>query len=210
MNTGIGDAVNLAWKLASVLKDKSQDSLLDSYEPERIAFARTLVATTDRVFAGVINPSAFARLVRTRVIPILIPALFRLTPMRRFAFRRVSQLAVNYRGSALSSGSAGKVKGGDRLPWVQLWPGEDNFAPLATLKWQVHIYGEPNAMMATLCAERGLALQQFPWQSACHEAGLMRDAAYLVRPDGYVALADPQASAEKLAQYFDRRAIRTA
>ena len=69
MNTGIGDAMNLAWKLASVLKDKSRDSLLDSYEPERIAFARTLVATTDRVFAGVINPSAFARLVRTRVDP---------------------------------------------------------------------------------------------------------------------------------------------
>jgi 2-polyprenyl-6-methoxyphenol hydroxylase-like FAD-dependent oxidoreductase len=210
MNTGIGDAINLAWKLASVLKDKSGDGLLDSYEPERIAFARELVATTDRVFAGVINPSAFARLVRTRVIPILIPALFRLALVRRFAFRRVSQLAVNYRGSALSSGRAGKVKGGDRLPWVQTSAGEDNFAPLATVKWQVHVYGEPNAKMAAVCAERGLALRHFPWQSACHKAGLLRDAAYLVRPDGYVALADPQASAQKLAQYFDRRAIRTA
>jgi hypothetical protein len=130
--------------------------------------------------------------------------------VRRFAFRRVSQLAVNYRGSALSSGRAGKVKGGDRLPWVQTSAGEDNFAPLATVKWQVHVYGEPNAKMAAVCAERGLALRHFPWQSACHKAGLLRDAAYLVRPDGYVALADPQASAQKLAQYFDRRAIRTA
>src|SRR5579884_3619985 len=40
MNTGIGDAINLAWKLAAVLKDGASDSLLETYEPERIAFAR--------------------------------------------------------------------------------------------------------------------------------------------------------------------------
>ena len=50
MNTGIGDAVNLAWKLAAVLHGRAAGSLLDSYEPERIAFARRLVATTDRAF----------------------------------------------------------------------------------------------------------------------------------------------------------------
>ena len=50
MNTGIGDAVNLAWKLAGVLQGRADAALLDSYEPERIAFARRLVATTDRVF----------------------------------------------------------------------------------------------------------------------------------------------------------------
>ena len=48
MNTGIGDAVNLAWKLAGVLRGAAPAALLDSYEPERIAFARRLVATTDR------------------------------------------------------------------------------------------------------------------------------------------------------------------
>ena len=50
MNTGIGDAVNLAWKLAAVLNGQAGDSLLDTYELERIGFARRLVATTDRVF----------------------------------------------------------------------------------------------------------------------------------------------------------------
>jgi 2-polyprenyl-6-methoxyphenol hydroxylase-like FAD-dependent oxidoreductase len=210
MNTGIGDAINLAWKLASVLQDKSSAALLNSYEPERIEFAKQLVATTDRVFAGVINPGALARFLRTQVVPTLMPRLFRLRLVRRFAFRTVSQLGVNYRGSELSSGSAGKVKGGDRLPWVETSAGEDNFAPLTTLKWQVHVYGDPNGKLAACCAERGLQLQRFPWQPACEQAGLMRDAAYLVRPDGYVALADPQASVEKLAHYFDRRAIHGA
>src|SRR6202047_4835641 len=53
MNTGIGDAVNLAWKLAAVLHGRAHASILDSYESERIGFARRLVATTDRVFTGV-------------------------------------------------------------------------------------------------------------------------------------------------------------
>ncbi|RYY51680.1 MAG: FAD-binding protein, partial [Comamonadaceae bacterium] len=47
MNTGIGDAVNLAWKLAAVVRGEAPDSLLDTYERERIAFARKLVDTTD-------------------------------------------------------------------------------------------------------------------------------------------------------------------
>src|SRR6202163_574092 len=78
MNTGIGDAVNLAWKLAAVLKEKSGATLLESYEPERIGFAQRLVATTDRVFAGVINPSALARFVRTEALPGIAPGLFKI------------------------------------------------------------------------------------------------------------------------------------
>ncbi len=46
MNTGIGDAINLAWKLAAVVRGDAPDSLLDTYEKERIAFARKLVDTT--------------------------------------------------------------------------------------------------------------------------------------------------------------------
>jgi 2-polyprenyl-6-methoxyphenol hydroxylase-like FAD-dependent oxidoreductase len=210
MNTGIGDAVNLAWKHAAVLTESSSAALLESYEPERIAFARRLVATTDRVFAGVINPGAFARFVRTQVVPGIAPGLFSLAFVRRFAFRTVSQIAVNYRGSALSCGAAGQIKGGDRLPWVASAGARGNFAPLATLKWQVHVYGSAKVELVEFCAQRALQLQSFPWQAACHEAGLMQNAVYLVRPDCYVALADPDALTQTLAQYFTTRDIRAA
>lgn len=40
MNTGILDAINLAWKLAGVLKGKAADSLLDNYQVERQACTR--------------------------------------------------------------------------------------------------------------------------------------------------------------------------
>src|SRR5215831_17780934 len=36
MNTGIGDAINLAWKIAAILVGHAPDKLLDSYEAERI------------------------------------------------------------------------------------------------------------------------------------------------------------------------------
>jgi 2-polyprenyl-6-methoxyphenol hydroxylase-like FAD-dependent oxidoreductase len=210
MNTGIGDAVNLAWKLAAVLKEPASAALLDSYEPERIKFARRLVATTDRIFAGVINPGAFARFVRTQVVPAIAPLLLRQAGVRRLAFRTVSQIAVNYRGSALSVGAAGGLQGGDRLPWVKTSASDDNFVPLESLKWQVHVYGEPAASIVELCGARGLQLQRFPWQAPFRQAGLTQNAIYLVRPDGYVALADPTQSAQSLLQYFETRGIRGA
>ena len=54
MNTGIGDAVNLAWKLAEVAHG-ADPALLDTYEAERLAFAQSLVETTDRAFTAVTN-----------------------------------------------------------------------------------------------------------------------------------------------------------
>jgi 2-polyprenyl-6-methoxyphenol hydroxylase-like FAD-dependent oxidoreductase len=201
MNTGIGDAVNLSWKLAAVLGGRSAESLLATYEWERIGFARRLVATTDRAFTLVTAPGRVARWVRTRFVPVVAPLIFRLSAARRFLFRTVSQINVSYRDSPLSMGAAGSVRGGDRLPWVQIAPERDNFAPLGSLTWQVHVYGESQSSVAEVCAELELPLHVFPWQSAMRRAGLRRRAVYLVRPDGYVALADAHGSAERLRQY---------
>ena len=210
MNTGIGDAVNLAWKLAAVLKGRAAPSLLDSYEPERIAFARRLVATTDQGFTIVTRRGAIAQFVRTRLVPMLVPPLSRLPQFRRFLFRTVSQIVVNYQGSPLSAGSAGSVRGGDRLPWVPIKEGEDNFAPLASIDWQVHLYGEARAGLVEGCAALRLPLHIFPWMPAMETAGLERGALYLIRPDGYVALADSESSPERLRRYFEGRGITPA
>jgi 2-polyprenyl-6-methoxyphenol hydroxylase-like FAD-dependent oxidoreductase len=211
MNTGIGDAVNLAWKLAAVLQGHADDQLLDTYEPERIAFAQRLVATTDQAFTGVTSSTATARLLRLHVVPLVLPPLLRLRPFRRLAFRTISQTAIHYRESALSTGHAGAVRGGDRLPWVPLGPAGrrvDNFAALASLEWQVHVYGDPVPEVRALCAERNLTLHEFRWQPAMRRVGLRRNALYLVRPDGYVGLATSKQSALALDAYLNAREIR--
>ena len=203
MNTGIGDAVNLAWKLAAVLKGQAAERLLETYEPERIRFARRLVATTDRVFTLVTKRGALARFVRTRLVPLFMPLVFRLPFMRRFFFLTVSQIGVDYRESPLSAASAGRIRAGDRLPWVEIGPSRDNFAPLDSLDWQVHVYGEPRPQMIEACAGLGIAVHGFPWKSEMRRAGIRRSACYLVRPDGYVALADPEADPRRLRRYFE-------
>jgi 2-polyprenyl-6-methoxyphenol hydroxylase-like FAD-dependent oxidoreductase len=208
MNTGIGDAINLAWKLAAVLGGRADETLLASYESERIGFAQRLVATTDRVFTFATAHGKVADLLRTRLVPALFARVLSLESVREYLFRTVSQIMVNYRGSPLSAGVAGEVHGGDRLPWV-VHDGHDNHASLAAIGWQVHLYGEASAELRATCVTLGLPLHSFSWSPAHQAAGIGRGALYLLRPDSYVALADPAAAdAGALARYFSERALR--
>jgi hypothetical protein len=211
MNTGIGDAVNLSWKIADVVQGRADTSLLDSYEPERIAFARRLVTTTDQAFKGVTSDGAIARRVRLSIVPTVAPALFSFRAVRRFMFRTISQTATHYRGSSLSEGRAGNVHGGDRLPWVPGNPNDlDNFTPLMAVTWQVHVYGDATLETQAACDERKLPLHVFPWRPEMDRAGLRRNAVYLVRPDGYVGLADADGSGAAITAYLDARKLAVA
>jgi len=200
MNTGIGDAINLAWKLAAVLAGHAPDKLLDSYEAERIGFARRLVATTDRVFSFVTAEGRIADIIRTRIAPVVLPAAMAFEAAREYLFRTVSQITLNYRRGPLSAGAAGHVHGGDRLPWVPN-DGKDNFELLATMTWQVHVYGLASSELAAWCASHDVPLHVFDWRSEHEAAGLARDAIYLLRPDSYVALADPSGAPAALERY---------
>ena len=190
MNTGIGDAVNLSWKLAAVVQGRADAALLDTYEPERIAFARSLVATTDRMFQVMTGTGLGQELFREAVFPHLASFALGFSQVRTAAFRLVSQTRINYEGSALSDGQAGAVHGGDRLPWVVLADGSDNFAPLASFDWQAHVYGAAGPALTEAARDANLPLHPFGWSDGMDKAGLERDALYLVRPDGYVALAE--------------------
>jgi hypothetical protein len=213
MNTGIGDAINCAWKLAAVLHGRAEPSLLDTYEPERIAFARRLVATTDRAFTEVTSAGFIARLVRLKIAPLLMPFFVRLNAVRRLMFRTVSQTQVNYRGSRLSEGRAGSVRGGDRLPWFKIQSNAadtDNFAPLTLLDWQVHVYGDAAPDVKKVCDARKIPLHLFPWYPEMARAGLQRHAIYLIRPDGYIGMIDPRGEAKSISAYLDKHNLRSS
>ena len=206
MNTGIGDAINLAWKLAAVLAGHAPDRLLDSYEAERIVFARRLVATTDRVFTFATAEGRIADVMRTRLAPVLVPTILSFESTREFLFRTVSQITLNYRGGPLSEGAAGDVHGGDRLPWAA--GVDDNFASLAAMTWQVHVYGSASAALRDWCVGNGVPLHVFAWRPEHKAAGFTQNALYLVRPDTYVALADASGSPQAIDNYLTSHGIK--
>jgi hypothetical protein len=206
MNTGIGDAINLAWKLAAVLRG-APEALLDSYEAERMAFAKRLVASTDRAFSLATAEGRIADLLRTRILPTVLKVATSLEPVRDYMFRTVSQITLNYRGLGLSRGQAGEVHGGDRVPWA-VADGRDNHDPLAAIAWQVHVYGEAKPELAAWAEGQGIALHVFPWAEAYADAGLAQGAAYLIRPDTYVAVAEPSGEPGPLARYVAEQGVR--
>jgi hypothetical protein len=186
--------------------DGAPDLLLDSYETEHTAFARRLVKTTDQAFTLATAKGEFADRIRLWVAPAVLRAAFSFDAAREFAFRTVSQINVNYRGSPLNQGKAGRVHGGDRLPWVVV-NGLDNHAGLMKTAWQAHVYGEARPELVAWCADQKLPLEIFPWATQCAEVGLARDAFYLLRPDMYVGLADESGSADVPRSYLGKGPI---
>jgi 2-polyprenyl-6-methoxyphenol hydroxylase-like FAD-dependent oxidoreductase len=95
LNTGVQDAYNLGWKLAHVVRG-GPDSLLDTYEAERLPIAAAVLGLSKR-------------LLKTRSIK------------RGDA---TNQLALHYRSSSLSSGvTLGSLHPGDRMPDAHLEDG---------------------------------------------------------------------------------------
>jgi 2-polyprenyl-6-methoxyphenol hydroxylase-like FAD-dependent oxidoreductase len=193
MNTGIGDAVNLAWKLDAILRQGVAEAILDTYEQERVPFARSLVGSTDRAFAFINQRGPLARTIRTRLMPLIIPRLFKSAAFRRAAFRLVSQTRIRYPKSALSYGAAGNLHGGDRLPWL---PQQDNFAPLTILDWQVHCYGAAPMAITDWCRHAAIPLHVFA-PATC----LAADTLCLIRPDGYIGWVGHSADLNGLTRY---------
>jgi 2-polyprenyl-6-methoxyphenol hydroxylase-like FAD-dependent oxidoreductase len=99
LNTGVQDAYNLGWKLAHVARG-GPDSLLDTYESERLPIAAAVLGLSKRLH-------------QTRSIK------------RGDA---TNQLALHYRSSPLSAGVAlGSLHPGDRMPDARLEDGSRLF-----------------------------------------------------------------------------------
>lgn len=200
MNTGLQEAHNLACALADVIVGGMPDRRLDRYEAERRPVGKTLVATTDQLFANVTSESRFARFLRGRALPIIGPIGVRLLPriVGGRVFGYLSQTRIHYRMSPRASSRRDPVVG-RRLQWTG-----DNFDVLRSMTWQVHGYGVYEPEVRAIAESLGLEWHAFPADPYGRlDPGLV----YLVRPDGFVAAAasaravpgGPRAFREQLA-----------
>jgi 2-polyprenyl-6-methoxyphenol hydroxylase-like FAD-dependent oxidoreductase len=98
MNSGIGDAINLAWKLALVIRDGVAPTLLDTFAQERGAVGRALLAATDYGNRVAFNANTMVRALRNAVLPVASHV-----PLVRDRLREnIAQLRIAYPHSRLS------------------------------------------------------------------------------------------------------------
>ncbi len=213
MNTGVQDAVNLAWKLALVCRGAATPELLDTYQPERAPVGRRVLRFTDRAFTVATSTNPLLRLARTQA-PRLAPLALRVTPARAAAFRVISQLAVGYRHSpAVTDGPNAPRRGpraGDRLPDAPVVrDGQPTTLHAATAApgyhlllcgpvtlWPAHATSAALQRSAGIVAvhhltgDAGSGVLHDPDGTALRRMGLdpagRHAAHYLVRPDGHI------------------------
>ncbi|MEV0828485.1 FAD-dependent oxidoreductase [Nonomuraea rubra] len=113
MLTGLGDAENLAWKLALVIGGLAGERLLDTYQAERRPLATQVLRGSTATTKINITSGPVGRFLRDRV---MVPA-FNLPVVQRWTTYTTSQLWVSYRRGPLG-GRGGRPRPGDRVPDV--------------------------------------------------------------------------------------------
>lgn len=122
MNTGLGDAENLAFKLALVESDLAGEALVESYEAERRPVAAAVVKAVGGVNRLLLNKNPVVGVLRDR---LLLP-MIGLAPVQGRIWRRASQLDITYRRGPLAqrpNPRRGGLRSGDRvadLPTVRV------------------------------------------------------------------------------------------
>ena len=177
MNTGMQDAINLAWKLALVIRGiGGAQALLDSYSAERSAVGRQVLANAGRMTAVATLRGDIGQGLRNLVASVVLG----LSRARDEIGRGLSELSIGYPDSPLTQ-PGGRFHGGpmagSRAP---LRAGEAPVGAGDTPRFALFAEDGPDA--ATLLARHAAMTE--PATRAPFVAGAM----WLVRPDGYVAL----------------------
>lgn len=200
MNTGIGDAVNLGWKLALVVSGRAGCQLLDTYGQERAPAAASVLRLTHSLVALAAMSHPAHRAVRDALVPVA----GRLAPVQRRAVRWLGQTAISYRGSELAVG--GRRLGprpGDRAPDVPITTpdGRDRLhALLRSGKHVLLLYDSTAALPPALRRWRDELDLATTVDGNRTRPGPRHST--LIRPDGHIAACAPLANADRLADYL--------
>ncbi len=177
LNTGIGDAVDLGWKLAAVLQGWGGPALLDSYEAERrpvqdrvirAASENMRTVSTDLVADGLDDDTAAGAAARS-------VAHRRIQDTKTAEFHALDLvLDLDHRDSPVIAAGAG-----GRLPHAWLPDGRSLYDVLGPGFTLLAPTGDGTAALQDACARRGVPLTV--------ASGVTGPAFVLVRPDQHIA-----------------------
>lgn len=171
MNTGMQDAINLAWKLALVEHGDAQANILDSYSLERSAVAKQILADSGRMTQVAMVRNHLGQNLRNFVAHRLLG----FSTVQHAMADRLSEITIGYPASPLNAGSAKAAHGpgpGERIIAEKPYGAGD--APRFAL------IAKQTAWAAAMLQKYSRLLE--PVLRPPAEPGI-----WLVRPDGYVA-----------------------
>ena len=218
MNTGMGDAFNLAWKLALVINGWAKPELLESYEAERRPVAQSVINGSDKGFALEANKQPLMQFFNNYVLPPMIRLANQIPAARRFNSRLFSQNWINYSESpsvAVATGKQG-IQPGARFPYATfdagMHQGKTTHDLIRNLKHHAFVF-HGNTQVAlepiTQCLKKfSVPIDLIEVSKGCtklHETfGVSTPTIFLVRPDGHVSFRGSAENLSELETYLDR------
>lgn len=213
MNTGLQDAYNIAWKLAMVINDKLNEHILDTYQQERLPFAKQLLKFTDRLFDILTSDEWRDRFFRLQMIPNLLPIGLSFENIRKAIFKRVSQIYISYHKSKFSVNQTNRsisVRAGDRFPYLLLSNGESCYNLMKNPSFYVLVFNTSRGISEIeMLKGSDLYFQKLfeliiidrSEQAIYHQLKIHNDTIVVVRPDHYIGLITDKGGEEVLS-YF--------
>ncbi len=222
MNTGIGDAFNLGWKLALVVKGEAKPELLDSYEAERLPIARYILDKSDKLFSFEVTSKALVDRAKMFALPGILKLAISTNLIDRVFFRFNSQINHNYPGSlAVEQAQKAPRKGpkaGDRAPYGLFRDGTDLYELMLGSEHDLLFFEgaapDPSRMEAAL-EEVEVLLDRYELPVKAHQIhtedrelherySAKSPSLFLIRPDGHVAYRGEATDIVGLKMYLDR------
>jgi hypothetical protein len=191
MNTGMQDAINLAWKLALVCRGEAGPALLESYDPERGAVGEKVIADARRMMQAAMLRNPAAQAVRNFAGHFLLG----LPPVNEAMARNFSEITIGYPHSPMNGRDAPGIGGpspGERLAPVA---GQTPVGAGATPRFA--LFAMPSAPVNALLARRPDLLEP-ALRPPVTEMGM-----WLVRPDGYIACVAQEGDAAAIERYLE-------
>jgi 2-polyprenyl-6-methoxyphenol hydroxylase-like FAD-dependent oxidoreductase len=193
MNTGIQDACNLAWKLALVCHGTcAPEPLLESYSIERSAVGEEVLKGAGRITTIAIMRGQVKQAIRNHIAALV----FGWKPVRDGMAEMMTEISIGYPDNPLNGPGNSEYetpRAGERAP---IRAGEMPFGSGERPRF---------ALCTGLDAGAVQLLAKFPMllEDEIHRP-YSDDGLWLIRPDGYVALATRHGEEKLVESYLER------